>query len=510
VAGIEAGIMAAKIHGLIGSTMLFILEKLFSQLKQQQIQYCLFKSNQHLHAALAGETDIDMLINQSQMNEMVSVLNKLDFIKMKSPREKTHPFMDDYAGFDEKTGQLIHLHLNSRLIFGSKYMKNYIFPDESYYLNNSVVDSETQVMIARPDMEIRLLCLRIFSKIPLKVIVKNLLNKKTVLSSSMRKEVDFLISQLDKNLLSQKHLALTNQLTGLIREFISCYQKQQLTNYRLLRLKSRSIRYLKPFRVFSGYTAMVRLVRNRCGFMIKKRNGKLKKYIACPAPQIAFLGVDGAGKSTVIPYIKKWLNWKLRVKSCYLGKPRPKSVLFLLLNKLTAFFQKRIKGHCYWLDVLYAFRLVLMARQRVRLYKKALKQSYRGFIILFNRFPLSLFYYMNNPMDGPKIKTRFPNTNKGLLRYLAEKEIRLHLKINLPKRLIVLKIDLNTALSRKPENHLQIEQITEKIAMINYLLASHIDVCPIDAVQPLEQVLLQIKQKIWTFLTATADEYVQN
>jgi thymidylate kinase len=510
MAGFESGIMVEKIHGLNGSLMLAILKTFFIQLKQQQIRYCLFKSNQHLGPALAGETDIDMLILPEQQNELKDILKQLRFIKMKSPKEKSYSYMADYIGFDEQTGNLIHLHLHWRLIFGSKYLKNYIFPDETYYLANSIIDSDTQLMIARPDLEIRLLCLRIFSKISVGFITKKFVSKKAVLASAWRNELDYLIENLDENLLNQEYPSLSNSLSKLIHRFIVYYRKNQLTLLHLLQFKFCFMWHLRPLRIISGAFVLLNRFSNRYGYWRKKPLGELKKYIACPAVRIAFLGVDGAGKTTAIPPIKKWLKWKLRVKTYYLGKPRPKSLLFFLLNKTIAFLQKTIKNKQYWLDVLYAGRLVLMARQRVRLYRESLKMSAQGFIILYDRFPLPLLYGMNNPMDGPKIKTRFPHSGSGLLAYLAKKETDCYLKIDLPHYFLVLKIDLQTALRRKSENNLQKEQIAEKISMIDYFLANHPLACVLDATLPVEQVLLQLKQKIWEFLQICGNESETN
>ncbi len=71
--------------------MLDICKTLFENLDSQSIQYCHWKSNFHLDKALAGKTDIDILVNPENKDAFEKVLNQLSIKRILSPPEKQFP-----------------------------------------------------------------------------------------------------------------------------------------------------------------------------------------------------------------------------------------------------------------------------------------------------------------------------------------------------------------------------------------------------------------------------------
>ena len=89
-----------------------ICERFFDHLTQENLRYCHWKSNEHLPEALAGETDLDLLVAPEERDRFGQVLTSLDFKRICSPPEKCYPGMEDYLGFDAESGGLAHLQVH--------------------------------------------------------------------------------------------------------------------------------------------------------------------------------------------------------------------------------------------------------------------------------------------------------------------------------------------------------------------------------------------------------------
>ena len=98
------------------------------------IRYCHWKSNEHVKAAMAGETDLDLLISEDDADAFSDLLGIYNFKQIVSPPEKTYPGIEDYLGFDSETGKCAHLNVHYRLITGKKFIKNHQLPYELLFL----------------------------------------------------------------------------------------------------------------------------------------------------------------------------------------------------------------------------------------------------------------------------------------------------------------------------------------------------------------------------------------
>ena len=100
----------------------------FERIEKSKIKYCHWKSNEHLEEGLIGITDLDVLIEKEKYNEISSILMKLGFKRGKSIFYLSYPSIEDYIGFDEETGKMIHLHLHYELMIGKKFIKGVRLP----------------------------------------------------------------------------------------------------------------------------------------------------------------------------------------------------------------------------------------------------------------------------------------------------------------------------------------------------------------------------------------------
>ena len=81
-------------------TVSFVNDTL-NALNKAGIQYCHFKSNEHLEAALSGETDLDLLFVNEAYNKVNELLLKLGYHKFKTAWFVSYPYVEDYIAISE-------------------------------------------------------------------------------------------------------------------------------------------------------------------------------------------------------------------------------------------------------------------------------------------------------------------------------------------------------------------------------------------------------------------------
>jgi hypothetical protein len=111
---------------LIKSDMkLSAIARLLDALQENNILYCHWKSNEHLAASMAGDTDLDVLFDEKQKEEIESLLNTLGFKRFDAIRQKQYKDIVDFLCLDAQSGKIIHLHTHYRLTMGEPYLKGY-------------------------------------------------------------------------------------------------------------------------------------------------------------------------------------------------------------------------------------------------------------------------------------------------------------------------------------------------------------------------------------------------
>ena len=140
-----------------------ICERFFEHLNQENLRYCHWKSNEHLGAALAGRTDLDLLVAPEERARLDAILAALGFKRVDSPPERRFQGMSDRLGFDRDSGRLAHLHLHEQLVVGGRWSKNLHLPIEGLLLSD-VVHIEG-VRAPSPELELLLLTIRAPQKV---------------------------------------------------------------------------------------------------------------------------------------------------------------------------------------------------------------------------------------------------------------------------------------------------------------------------------------------------------
>jgi len=391
--------------------------------------------------------------------------------------------MEDYLGFDRETGRLVHLHVHFKLIFGQKHRKNYRLPLEEEMLATAIRDETYPIRICRPDLELLLLLLRAVLKVDFRprAMARRFVRKLPLIPSNIVQEFRFLQERFDADRFEQevqKWLPeLRNDLMLLSREGLA-----GLPLSKLFSLQKRFLQSLKQYRLFSEKELQHEL-------RVRRQAMKQSRvWLAHGGVSVAFVGADGAGKSSTVAEIKKWLGWKLSVRTAYMGLPKNVMAwkVFSLLARSTntlrlSFISRRLNVH----------RWIWVAKQRQATYRRGEQLKNQGNVVLYDRFPLKEFWDMSEPMDGPRLQN-------GSLQ--KERERTIYDSLNLPDYVFLLRVDPESAISRKAEsiNSRKREQVEAKIAAVEKLAAtSNPRFIVVDTMQGREKTLRQIKQELW-------------
>jgi thymidylate kinase len=453
--------------------MLLYIKKLFFLLDKNKIIYCHWKSNEHLEDALAGKTDLDVLVDKNQKKECSKILKDFNFKQVFSPSFSSYPFIEDWIGFDNKSGKLIHLHLHYRLLTGKKLVKEQFLPWEKKVLSTVIFDKKNEVYIIDPHIELVILIIRIGIKTNLIQLLKG-----KYLPKNISNEIEYLKQRTQKDKVYELCIEFFNKKEA--KKIIKLIYKNKLSFINILQLKLFIYRNLSKYRRFNLLKANTIYFFNAFRIRLIKLLNKLgasfqvKKTIKPKGVVIAVIGADGSGKSTIVGELEKWLSWKIDTKKMYLGQK--KSFFFRLLRIASI-----------------NLRNVLSARNKYKKVLLAYKIRKRGGVVVTDRYPQNQFRGIN---DGPLVDISQKSGFLEKICFQYEDKIFNLIKNNYyPDVVIKLSVSPDVALKRKDNKNPEI--VKEKVSVVENLIFEKSRVLKIDASKDIESVLLEIKEKIW-------------
>ena len=485
------------------------LVEVLNEFHRQQVSYCYWKSSRRLDAAFAGEGDVDLLVARNDQHRVQAILLERDFKLFPSVADRDHPATLTFLGYDERGGQLIHIHLHFRLIVGESLLKNYRIPWEEVLLTRAILHPTLPIRILDPTSEALLLvvraCLELRRLDPMTLCVWQATTRKFALD---RTELAALVNRTTLRDLAAE--LLSEDLAELVAD--AFYGEQPLETQ--LRFRRRMRQHCAAYR---SYNAVEARVRNAWRALLWV-SGSLNKHILhAPRPwnrrgpgsgcMVAILGVDGSGKSTSVATMRAWLGSKVDVVPIYFGtgdgRPslllRPFKLMMPLITRVLKSKPRvashgKISGHAPGL--LYSLLLmvwaVAVAMDKRKKLVAARRATNRGLIVLADRYPQNQIVGFN---DGPLL-TRLTVVPHWLRRFEgAAYALARRLPPDLAIKLVVTP---ETAARREPEMDPAI--IRERIAALQRLELPGARVVCVDAEQPLADVIRAVKHEIWRLM----------
>ncbi len=212
------------------------------------------------------------------------------------------------------------------------------------------------------------------------------------------------------------------------------------------------------------------------------------------------VGCDGTGKSTLTTDLVKSLQQHWQTERRYLGLlsgedgDKIKRLLLVgvwLERRLAAKSSKtqsmKTKSPALWAAVImYCFSLRRMANLR-----KVQRLAQSGVLVVSDRFPqaeISGFYY-----DGPDWRR---TCDRKISMFLAQRERRLYQQMAQyrPELIIRLGIDIETAISRKPDH--DYAELQDKIGVMSKIGYNGTKILEIDSRAPYSEVLEQAQKAV--------------
>ena len=469
-------------------------------LAAQKIDYCHWKSNSFLCRSANGENDLDLLINRAHSQCFFEILYTLGFKESLLSKDDELPGVRDYYGYDQKTGRLVHVHAHFQLILGNDLSKNYRLPLEQPYLNSSVQGDLFRT--PTPEFELVILVIRMVLK---HSTWDSILMRHGQLSKSEQYELNDLLSD---GALSNVETVLQH-LPDLSRPlFDLCLQSLQPGCSYMVRVRAgeQLQKALRTCARRSHWLDVTVKFSRRIWLPIQGRvlRHVPKSSFASGGLFIAIVGGDGAGKTTLIDELYKWLSEKFEVKKVHMGKPAWSMATIVIrgilkigtLLRLYTFegdiYEESFQPHGFpWF-----IRAVCTARDRFLTYIQARRASSNGRLVLCDRYSFTDLM----KMDAPECRSAVAISKKTnwFFKFLINKEESYYRQINFPDLLIILKVDPEVAVQRKKdETDVSVRARSTEVWEIDWSGTSGI---VIDASLGREEVISEVKALVWAHL----------
>jgi thymidylate kinase len=483
-----------------------LVRRLCQALSTQAVDYCHWKSNEALDRSARAESDLDLLVSRRHAHRFEEIIRGLGFKNGRPPSKKQLPGVFHSYGLDQVSGKVVHLHVHYRLVLGDDMTKNYRLPLEEAYLASARQGSLFRV--PAPEFEIVVFVLRMVLK---HSTWDAILTHKGSLSAGEARELRYLSG-----------LAEAEPARGVVREHLLSVGPDLWERCRrcLEPGTSLSFRFRTAHRLERSLAAQAGRPPGLDPFVRVWRRGQVafRRHVLHRRPErsrldnggalIAFVGGDGAGKSTAVGELHHWLSKEFAVTEVHLGKP-PRSLT-------TSLVQRVWKGSVRWgsrggtvadlagsqarsMSARAYVKLVqhaMLARDRSLTYERARRAVSAGGIVIADRFPLPDVTLMDSPVAPRLLGTR--KTNR-VASSLARLERRYYERIGRPDVLIVMRVDADVAVERKrgtdDENVVRLR--SEEISRLDW---SGSGAVLVDADRPKDDVLNEIKFAVWSRL----------
>lgn len=496
------------------------LAAFLDDLGRDGVRYCLWKSNIRLPEALAGRTDLDLLVDREHAPRFNEVVARHRLKRIDPAPGGAHPGMEHFLGMDRGSGRLFHLHVHYQLVLGERYVKNYRLPLEGAFLDTTRLLHGVPVPPA--DLEVAVLSVRALLKYRARDVVKDVLKIRSPgIPDEILTEIQWL---LDQTTIAQVRDRLQRGdvlPADIVVSFLESITTRPRPGATLYRLRQQLRAALGEFQRHGRVQTLARY-----GQVAWRRRRRLRRrpFLAQMTPAgggaaFALVGADGSGKSTLAATLAEWLSWKLEVRVLYMGSKAPSR----LSRWLYLAFRAQRRGHravsrrlpvdawparaaAWTRDVTLALHHLAIARDRARRERDGRHEVLDGRVVVYDRFPLEMLSSRQDHrlLDGPQIGASLDGNRGRLVRTLAAAEERRYRRFRLPEDLVMLLVRPDVSTRRKPDHDPEVlaakSRATAELATLAEYGGPPPRVTRIDANRPLDAVLLDVKTRLWDAL----------
>jgi thymidylate kinase len=523
VAPVNSPAAPLRVGGGMEGGQLHIVRDLIRRLEREAILYCHWKSNEHLKAAMRGDTDLDILFEEGRQTRIVELLRQAGFAHFRSVWFRRYPAIEDFIGIDPEKGKVVHVHAHFQLVLGEKLVKSYHLPWERELLRTRVWDEEHG--IHRSDAAWEMLLLVIREAIKLTGGVKHAGRNPSAQSGANRE-----MTWLRERVSLQEVCTLTTTYCGLPScRAIDRLYREGLSASALEELRRLILPLFQRYRRLSSWQATGTCLVRKLSYPLSLG---LRQTILPTLPIqrtapgdgliIAVLGADGSGKSTVATEVTKELSRKVAVLRLYMGSGKGSSSILRWSLTVISRCLSGARGHPVRRAEQQAgipedrsaetlrqvlrgsFHLtwaLVLAWEKRRKLKRAWQARRKGILVVCDRFPQAdIEGYNDGPLLAHLSESRLP-----FLRWLGSWERSSYARTARHPPDLVLRLlgPVEVLSRRRPEmDAARIHRKQEGIRAIRFpRLTSVVD---IDARQPLEAVVARAMSAVGSRLARNA------
>lgn len=482
----------------------------------ENIPYCHWKSTEHIKKTLSGDTDVDVLIDREYKNELIEVLFKIGFIRFEIPQLRDYVAVEDYLGFDKESGKIVHLHLHYQLTLGEKHLKGSRLPIEKLLIDTRKYLKDEQVYVIDENLEAVMFMARFVIKLRKRDFIKTIFGKKYISHGSLL-EYKWLKERASKDKMTEYaetifDRELANKIVNTFYSNMSVYKFYALRKSMSDHLSISSM-YSKPRTLLERYRRELFRILEFANKKTFNASFYFRRRLFSGGLLVAFVGVDGAGKSSIVSKVKTDFSKEMNVHYEYLGSGLGQSSFMRLPLKLlyrllitfkiwdtkkgsdslvkdkTVNRSKKEKIIKQFGDLPWTFSLTMERKNKL---KKVMANRNRGFLVVTDRYPQNNvdFYH-----DGKRLAKNKKSKIYNWVRRYEDEVYNLYGKYT-PDLVIRILVDPEIAYSRKP-NEITIDGSREAQKLLRQVVYEGAEVVEIYNNGSFEETINKVKQIIW-------------
>ncbi|HTI06556.1 MAG TPA: hypothetical protein VL549_14725 [Gemmatimonadales bacterium] len=445
-----------------------LLGRIAEALTGARVRYCQWKGHFKQARWMAGEGDIDLLVEQRSFSRFVGVLGELGLKRTTT---------DSFWGYDAGSATLYHLHATTRVLIPDMIGNIYRLPIEEALL---VARRGAPFPVPPPAVELFVFVLRATLRHSWRDVRPDGLHGWMPIARAELAHLEARARAAGADVHAVRKLELP-YIDAALFDACRAALEPGVPLTRRLAVRRALARRLQGAQQPHRRLA---LARRALGWVARRLGAPDRgspAAFAAGGKVFALSGTDGSGKSTCNRALASWLRPHFRVMTAHVGRP-PRSLRTLVIGGLL-----RVAP----LPLLQWLWHLCIARDRYRLTSRAWRFALAGGISLTERYPMA----PSRALVGPRIREL---STSALARRLAAVEESYYQRMPHPDQVFVLDVDPELAVRRKtdePSDYVRARAETMKRADWRGTPAKHID-----AGRPLAAVLAELRELVWEAL----------